>query len=183
MTKRHDPTRAVHTTAHLCGVALLCSLLLGVGGACGGSQAATSASSPTSPTSPASPGSPASPTSPVGLWKTVDESGEAKSMVRIWTENERLYGKIETLLGGVDPNVQCIKCKGEKRNAPVIGMVILEGLRQNGTEWSGGSILDPKSGKTYKCRVEVHDQGTRLEVRGYVGFSLLGRTQHWYRVE
>jgi uncharacterized protein (DUF2147 family) len=62
-------------------------------------------------------------------------------------------------------------------------MEILWDLKPEGSAWSGGFIFDPDNGKTYKCVVEVQDGGKKLKVRGFIGFSLLGRTQYWYRDE
>ena len=124
--------------------------------------------------------------SPVGLWKTIDdETGEVKSLVRISEEGGSLVGTIDKLFPkpGKDPNPVCDKCEGDKKDKPILGMVILWGLTQQGEEWSGGSILDPKNGKTYKCKVRVEGTGGTLTVRGYIGFSLLGRSQTWIRAE
>ncbi len=119
-------------------------------------------------------------TTPVGKWKTIDDSTkEAKAIVEIWEHNGKLYGKITKLFrkAGEDQNPKCDKCKGDKKDKPVIGMVILEGLSLKGDEWSGGSILDPDNGKTYKCYIKL-EKG-KLKVRGFIGFSALGRTQYW----
>lgn len=123
--------------------------------------------------------------SPVGLWKTIDdETGEVKSLVRISEVDGSLVGTIDKLFPkpGKDPNPVCDKCEGDKKDKPILGMVILWGLTEQGKEWSGGSILDPKSGKTYKCNVRVEGTGGTLTVRGYIGFSLLGRSQTWIRM-
>jgi len=124
------------------------------------------------------------PTSPVGRWKTVDDSsGKAKSIVEIWEEGGKVYGKITALLdqppNDLDP--LCTRCEGDLKNKRVIGMTILSGLTKDDDEWSGGKILDPDNGKFYKCYIAVQDGGKKLKVRGYVGFSLLGRTQYWLR--
>ncbi len=119
-------------------------------------------------------------TTPVGKWKTIDDSTkEAKAIVEIWEHNGKLYGKITKLFRGPneDQNPKCDKCKGDKKDKPVIGMVILEGLSKKGDEWSGGSILDPDNGKTYKCYIKLEKD--KLKVRGFIGFSALGRTQYW----
>ena len=124
--------------------------------------------------------------SPVGLWKTIDdETGEVKSLVRISEEGGSLVGTIDKLFPkpGKDPNPVCDKCPGDKKDKPILGMVFLWGLTQQGEEWSGGSILDPDNGKTYKCKVRVEGTGGTLTVRGYIGFSLLGRSQTWIRAE
>src|SRR6185295_7163745 len=124
--------------------------------------------------------------SPVGLWKTIDdETGEVKSLVRISKEEGSLVGTIAKLFPkpGKDPNPVCDKCSDEKKDQPLLGMVILWGLTKQGEEWSGGLILDPKNGKTYKCTIKLEGAGGTLTVRGYIGFSLLGRSQTWVRME
>jgi uncharacterized protein (DUF2147 family) len=125
-------------------------------------------------------------TSPVGRWETIDdETGERKSIVAIWEENGRLFGRIESLFRqpDEDPNPLCDQCSGERKDQPIIGMTILWDLRKSGDEYSGGHILDPNNGRTYRCRIAVEDDGAKLKVRGFIGLSLLGRTQYWYRVE
>jgi uncharacterized protein (DUF2147 family) len=124
--------------------------------------------------------------SPIGRWETIDDdTGEAKSIISIWEENGKLHGKIESLIlePDEDQNPLCDKCKGNLYNQPVIGMTILHNLSQDGQEWNGGTIMDPDNGKTYKCKIEVVENGTKLMVRGFIGISLLGRTQYWIRVE
>jgi uncharacterized protein (DUF2147 family) len=122
--------------------------------------------------------------SPVGRWKTVDDvTGKVKSVVVIWEEHSKLYGRIQKLLDPDlhDPNPRCVDCTGEQKGQPVIGLRILSDLRKDGDVWSGGTILDPESGKTYKCLVALEDGGKKLKVRGFIGLSLLGRTQYWLR--
>lgn len=122
--------------------------------------------------------------SPVGLWKTVDDAtGKVKSVVRIWVENNKLYGRIQKIVDPdlKDPNPTCEDCTGDQKGKRVIGLQILWDLRKDGDGWSGGSILDPESGKIYKCLLSVEDGGKKLKVRGYLGVSLLGRTQYWLR--
>ncbi len=123
-------------------------------------------------------------TSPVGQWRTVDDAtGKTKSVVTIWEEAGKLYGRIQKLVNPdpKDPNPTCDGCSGEQKGQPVIGMRILWDLQKDGDAWSGGTILDPESGKTYKCLVSVEEGGTKLKVRGFIGLSLLGRTQYWLR--
>jgi uncharacterized protein (DUF2147 family) len=122
--------------------------------------------------------------SPVGRWKTVDDvTGKAKSVVAIWEENGKLFGRIQKILDAKpdDPNPTCDDCQGEQKGQPVLGLRILWDLQKDGDGWSGGTILDPESGKTYKCLISVEDGGTKLKVRGFVGVSMLGRTQYWLR--
>ncbi len=123
---------------------------------------------------------------PVGVWRTIDDkTGKEKSMVRIVEVNGELRGTIERLIRapGEDPNPPCDKCPGDKKGQPVIGMMIITGLRRHGNEYAGGEILDPANGKTYQCRMWTSDSGKKLNVRGFIGVSLLGRTQVWLREE
>ena len=115
------------------------------------------------------------------VWITQDdETGKKKSEVLLYKNNGKLYGKIINLLLEEDRGKLCVNCKGENKNLPIEGMVIVEGLKLNGKTWEEGTILDPKSGKTYSCYITFDDDNT-LKVRGYIGFSLLGRTQKWIR--
>ncbi|MBT8145691.1 MAG: DUF2147 domain-containing protein [Gammaproteobacteria bacterium] len=117
--------------------------------------------------------------SPAGLWKSVnEETGEAESIVEIFEESGELKGKIVSLLNPPEPNPLCTECKGEKKDLPVMGLEIIWGLEQDGETWEGGNILDPNNGVTYNCRLRVNEDGS-LEVRGFVGIALLGRTQIW----
>jgi uncharacterized protein (DUF2147 family) len=123
---------------------------------------------------------------PVGLWRTIDDkSGKEKSLVRVSESNGQLQITVEKLFRepGEEPNPLCDKCPGEKKNKPVIGMQIGSGLKKDGDVWSGGEILDPQNGKTYKCKVWLEDKGKKLNVRGFIGVSVLGRTQVWVREE
>ena len=116
-----------------------------------------------------------------GVWITQDdETGKKKSEVLLYKNEGKLYGKILNLLLEEDKGKLCVNCKGENKNLAIEGMVIVEGLELNGKTWEEGTILDPKSGKTYSCYITFDDDNT-LKVRGYIGFSLLGRTQKWIR--
>jgi uncharacterized protein (DUF2147 family) len=123
---------------------------------------------------------------PVGRWTTIDDrTGKPSSVVRIWEEDGQLKGQVESLVvaPGEDPDPKCTRCDGELKGRPIVGLVILWGLTRDGRRWTGGRILDPDEGSTYRCRLEVVDGGAKLEVRGYLGISLLGRTQAWLRVQ
>lgn len=124
--------------------------------------------------------------SPLGRWKTVDDAtGRVKSVVRIWEEQGTLYGKIEQLIDpdDQDPDPRCARCQGILKDRPLVGLRILWDLRKEGEQWSGGRILDPGNGKVYRCSISLEDGGRKLKVRGFLGFSLLGRTEHWIREE
>jgi uncharacterized protein (DUF2147 family) len=122
--------------------------------------------------------------SPVGLWKTIDdETGKPKSLVRITETNGELSGKIEKLFRepSEDQNPKCEKCEGANKDQPILGMTILTGLKKDGDSYGGGQVIDPKKGKTYKAKVTLTDGGKKLDMRGYIGTPLLGRTQTWVR--
>jgi len=111
---------------------------------------------------------------------TDDETGLQKSEVVFYQENGKLYGKIETLLLAEDQGKRCVNCKGVLKDEPIAGLVIVNNLSKTEEGWEDGTILDPKSGKEYDCYIEFIDENT-LKVRGFIGFSLLGRTQIWKR--
>jgi uncharacterized protein (DUF2147 family) len=124
---------------------------------------------------------------PVGVWKTIDDDGKTeKSTVRIVEQGGALNGTIETV---TDPNKKdavCDKCSDERKDKKVVGLTILRNVTKDTGEdslWAGGDILDPNNGKVYKVRLRPIDNGRRLEVRGYIGMPMLGRTQTWVRVE
>ena len=122
--------------------------------------------------------------SAIGLWKTIDdETGKPKALVRITEENGSLQGKIEKLFRGPneDQNPKCGECKDSRKNQPLIGMTIVSGLKKQGDEYTGGEILDPAKGKVYKSKATLRDGGQRLEVRGYIGAPMFGRSQVWQR--
>lgn len=127
--------------------------------------------------------------SPVGQWRTIDdETNEPRAVVEIYEEEGKLYGRIVEILQARDDaprndegQIICTACEGEKENQPVEGLVIIEDMERDGSRWSGGTILDPETGETYRARMEL-EREDRLKVRGYIGLPLLGRTQTWYRV-
>lgn len=123
-------------------------------------------------------------TSPVGLWKTIDdETGKPKALVRVTEENGALQGKIEKLFRGPneDQNPKCTECTDSRKDQPIIGMTIVSGLKKDGNDFSGGEILDPAKGKVYKSKATLRDGGQKLEVRGYIGAPMFGRSQVWQR--
>ncbi|MDG1762949.1 MAG: DUF2147 domain-containing protein [Flavobacteriaceae bacterium] len=116
-----------------------------------------------------------------GTWITQDdETGKQKSEVLIYIESGKLYGKITKLLLPEDEGKICVNCKGENKDKPIEGLVIINDLQLEDDIWEDGTILDPKSGKIYDCYIGFEDDNT-LKVRGFLGFSLLGRTQVWKR--
>jgi uncharacterized protein (DUF2147 family) len=125
---------------------------------------------------------------PVGLWKTIDDkTGKERSMIRITESGGVHAGVIEKRLDpDAKPDDKCDKCADERKDKPIQGLTIIRNVRQNADDkglWDGGDILDPENGKVYKVRLKPVDGGKKLEVRGYVGAPLLGRTQTWIRAE
>jgi uncharacterized protein (DUF2147 family) len=122
---------------------------------------------------------------PVGLWKTIDDDGKTeKSLVRITDAGGVLSGKIERIFDATKQDSKCDKCTDERKDQPVLGMVILRNLKQDADDkevWSGGEVLDPNNGKVYKTRLKPIDGGKHLQMRGYIGPFY--RTQVWQRVE
>ncbi|TYQ04304.1 UNVERIFIED_ORG: uncharacterized protein (DUF2147 family) [Zoogloea ramigera] len=122
--------------------------------------------------------------SPVGLWQNIDdETNKPKALIRITDSNGVLQGQIEKLYrdAGEDQNPLCVKCEGARKDQPITGMVILTGLKKDGDEYTGGEILDPAKGKTYKSKMHLTDGGKKLSVRGYIGTPMLGRSKTWVR--
>lgn len=123
--------------------------------------------------------------SPAGRWQTIDdETGKPKSIVEIQTAVDgTLSGKVAQILkSDQGPNPLCSKCEGERKDQPITGMTILWDLKPDGEgAWSGGSILDPAKGKTYRAKAKLLEGGDKLEVRGYIGIEALGRSQTWVR--
>ena len=118
-----------------------------------------------------------------GRWKTIDDkTGKVKSIVEISKAANGSYsGKVvEVLYSERGPNPVCDKCSGSNKNKPVKGMTILWNLKaDSATEWSGGTILDPANGKTYKSKSELQAVGNKLDVSGCVAF--ICRAQTWVR--
>lgn len=118
-----------------------------------------------------------------GTWKTIDEeTGAAKSIVKVWIDNDELKGKIVELIDPDEPNPLCGKCEGAKKDQAIIGMEFIGGLQKNGKGWDDGYILDPATGKVYSAKITANEDGSKLNVRGYIGFAFAGRTQIWERV-
>ena len=124
---------------------------------------------------------------PVGLWRTIDDDGKTeKSTVRITSAGGVLTGKVEHITDPAKANEKCVKCEDDRKDQPILGMVILSGAKQDAEEadkWTGGMILDPVKGSSYKLILKLTDGGKKLDVRGYIGSPMFGRTQTWIRAE
>ncbi|QBQ97352.1 DUF2147 domain-containing protein [Paraburkholderia pallida] len=122
--------------------------------------------------------------SPVGVWQTVDDhTGQPKALVQISEDGSGgLSGKVIKGLGPNDnPDRRCTACTDSRKDQLILGMTIIDGMKQAGNEWDDGHILDPENGKIYRCKMHTEEGGQKLVVRGYLGISLLGRSQTWVR--
>lgn len=116
-----------------------------------------------------------------GTWNSFDEvTNNVESVIEIYKKSDKAYAKIINITDPEKRAASCINCKGNRKYEPILGMNILSGLKKSGEEWSGGKILDPKSGKEYKCYIKLIDKNT-LKLRGYIGLSVFGRTAIWKR--
>ena len=116
-----------------------------------------------------------------GTWVNIDdETGVAKSEIELYVEQGKLYGRVLRLLLPEDQGKKCVNCKGSDKNKPIEGLLIVRGLSRDDADWTDGKIMDPANGKSYDCTIRLEDPNT-LNVRGFLGFSFLGRTQVWKR--
>ena len=117
----------------------------------------------------------------IGQWETYDDKTKEKTaVIEIYQTDNLYFAKIVKSFKG-EKNALCENCKGINKNKPIIGLVVIENIKKDGNEFNGGTVLDPDNGETYKCNLKLINN--KLEVRGYIGFSLLGRTQYWVRKE
>ena len=117
-----------------------------------------------------------------GVWRTIDdETGEPKSHVKIYEKNGKLYGRVIKLLPAATTTV-CNNCPGDKNGKSLYDVDIIWDMEKDGDQWDDGKIVDPANGKVYSCKIYLKDKDN-LIVRGYIGFSLFGRSQTWERVE
>jgi len=117
-----------------------------------------------------------------GVWKTIDdESGEPKSHVKVYEKDGKMFGRVVKLLPKATTST-CDGCPGDKNGKSLYDVDIIWDMEKDGDVWDGGKIVDPAKGKVYKCKVSL-DGNDKLLVRGYIGFSFIGRTQTWYKVD
>jgi len=126
--------------------------------------------------------------SPAGLWKTVDDNTKKeKSLVRIVESGGVYTGKVEKVIDPDSPkDATCKDCTDDRKDKPVVGMTIIRNMKPSAGDknvFEGGDILDPNNGKVYSAKLTLVDGGKKLDVRGYIGMPMLGRTQTWQRVE
>ncbi len=121
----------------------------------------------------------------IGKWTSIDDkTGQPGAIIKTWVDDKGiLYGAIiQILKKDAPPDPKCVKCSGYFKDKPLVGLTFMFNLKKDGDEWNGGDVLDPESGTIYHCKVTPQAGGEKLDVRGYVGISALGRTQTWTRV-
>ena len=116
-----------------------------------------------------------------GYWRTFDDDTNQPAAIVLISEKNGLFSGVITKL--LDPNapLTCEKCTDHRKGKPVIGMEILSGLKKTADSYSGGQILDPDDGDIYRATIKLTDQGSKLDLRAYIGLPLLGRSQTWIR--
>jgi uncharacterized protein (DUF2147 family) len=121
-------------------------------------------------------------TSPVGRWRTVDDkTGKARAIVQIYEQQNEFFGRIESTLTATPDTRVCLSCSDDRKNQPIIGLIVIRHVKYEDGEYRGGTILDPDTGAIYRCKLKLEDGGARLVVRGFIGIALFGRSQTWQR--
>lgn len=117
-----------------------------------------------------------------GVWETIDDkTGDPKSHVEIYKKGNKYYGKVVKLLPAATTKV-CNDCPGDKKGKSLLNLDILWDMKPDGAKLTGGEIVDPADGSVYRCKISLEGKN-KLAVRGYIGISLLGRTQYWKRIK
>ena len=117
-------------------------------------------------------------------WKTIDDqTHEARSIVKFREDKSGyLTATVQKVLIA-DQAEKCTKCTGSFQNKPLVGITVIRNLKNiGGNMYEGGTIVDPQTGKSYSLKGKLTNNGTRLDLRGYMGISALGRNQVWYKV-
>lgn len=125
---------------------------------------------------------PAHPQGVIGKWENMNEEGKVNSIIMIYQKGDKFYGKVDQIIKEEDRDRICTKCEGELKNEPVEGMELMKGLEKEGEEYVGGTIVDPKTGKEYRCKIWLDEENPDLlKVRGYISFFY--KTKTWRRAE
>lgn len=118
----------------------------------------------------------------LGRWENFNDEGKVNSIIEIYEKENRVYGKVDRIIKEEDRDRVCTNCEGEHKNEPIEGMVLMQGLEKDGDKYVDGTIVDPKTGKKYRCKIWLdNDNPDVLKVRGYISFFY--KTKEWHRAE
>jgi uncharacterized protein (DUF2147 family) len=119
-----------------------------------------------------------------GFWEQTDNDGHVGAWFYFDQVKGRYQGRlVKMFVKPGEPTFEvCAKCSGKQKNAPMLGLVIVKGMKRDGLKYEEGSILDPRDGTVYHAQMELSPDGQKLSVRGYLGIPLLGQTQVWNRL-
>lgn len=117
-----------------------------------------------------------------GKWKNFNSEGKVNSIIKVYEKDGKIYGKVDRIMKEEDRDRVCTKCDGELKNEPVEGMVIMQDLEKEGDKYVDGTVIDPKTGKEYRCKIWLDKNNPDLlKVRGYLAFFY--KTKTWERAE
>ena len=120
-----------------------------------------------------------------GMWRQIDDNtGKPSSILRIVEHNGVFEAFVEKIFfRDEDKNTDpiCDRCTDSRHNQKILGMKIMTDLKRDGLQYQGGEILDPGNGRVYRAKMQLSPDGRTLEVRGFIGVSLFGRSQTWFR--
>jgi len=119
--------------------------------------------------------------SAIGHWQVMDSDGKPAGRVDTYLADGKLFGKVTQVRPGRTPSDVCDKCSGGLKNQLILGMVIMRDFHPDGDDWVGGTVVDPENGKEYQGKIWAVGQNN-LRMRGFIGISLLGRTENWVRI-
>jgi uncharacterized protein (DUF2147 family) len=117
----------------------------------------------------------------VGHWQVINSEGKPGGQVETYLVDGKLFGKVTQPRPGRLPGAVCDKCSGELKDQPIQGLVILRNFKPEGDDWVGGVVVDPGNGKEYKGKIWTVGKD-KLFMRGFIGISLIGRTEAWVRI-